>query len=210
MKTKKSSSIYNHIDCSPLMQKQILMIGLILLTIFTIHANAVCFANDTFTLYENEEKITDGSILIFTNVSQTLSFEEIYNGEFFEKSQSAITNLTFYKLNQTTVLDYPTWSETKNNATYTQYTQEYIQDLLNESIYQVTIEIPDAEDTTVYNQPLFGVGGMIGSYRYFTIDLTNATIELTETKIPESPGFNLLFVLVGIGIMIVLVKRKRN
>lgn len=192
------------------MQRQLIVIILIVLTIFNPLVNAVCFANDTFTLYENEEKITDGSILIFTNVSQTLSFEEIYNGEFFEKSQSAITNLTFYQLNQTTVLDYPTYSETNNNATYTQYTQEYIQALINDSIYQVTIEVPGAEDTEVYNQPLFGVGGVIGSYRYFTIDLTNATIELTDTKTPESPAFNLLLVLVGIGIMIVLVKRKKK
>lgn len=68
----------------------------------------------------------------------------------------------------------------------------------------------DAKDTTVYNQPLFGVGGMIGSHRYFNIDLVTETIELTETKTPETPGFNLIIVLVGIGIMILVMERKRN
>lgn len=192
------------------MRKQLFAIILIILTLFNPIVDAVCFADDEFTLYENEEKITDRSILIFTNNSASLSFEEIYNGNFFVKSQSMITNLTFYRSNQTNILDYPTWSETKNNATYTQYTQEYIQRLTNESIYQITIEIPDAKDTTVYNQPIFGVGGMIGSHRYFNIDLTTETIELTKTKTPETPGFNLIIVLVGIAIMIVVMKRKRE
>jgi len=192
------------------MQRQLIVIILIVLTIFNPLVNAVCFADDQFTLYEQGRKITDRSVLIFSNTSDTFSFEEVYNGNFFVKSQSMITNLTFYQLNQTTILDYQTWIETNNNATYTQYTQEYIQALINDSIYRVTIEVPGAEDTEVYNQPLFGVGGVIGSYRYFTIDLTTATIELTDTKTPESPGFNLLLILVGIGIMIIFVKRKKN
>lgn len=65
----------------------------------------------------------------------------------------------------------------------------------------------DAKDTTVYNQPLFGVGGMIESHRYFNIDLVTETIELTEIK---TPGFHLTIVLVGIGIMILVMERKRE
>jgi len=193
------------------MRKQLFIIFLLIVSsICYPQVQAVCFADDHFTLYDDGEKITDRSFLIFSNMSGSLSFEEIYNGNLFVKSQSMITNLTFYRLNETNVLEYHTWIEANENASYLDYTTKYIQDLTNDSLYDLTVEIPDAEDTEIYNEPLFGVGGIIGRHRFFTIDLNDSTIELTETEIPESPGFQLFFFIIAIGIVFFMMKRKKK
>ena len=192
------------------MIRYVLGIFLIALAVLTPSVEAVSFADDYFTLYENDIPLADQAILIFSNYSGHLSFEEIYNGNMFVRSQSMITNLTFYKLNSTTILDYETWVETKNNASYSMYVQQYIQGLVNDSLDETTVEIPEVEDKEVYNQPLIGLGGMIGRFRYFDVDLNTGTIELTETRIPETPAFEVSVMIVATIALLLLYKHKKR
>jgi len=169
---------------------------------------AVLYADDYFTLYENGEEIPDQSVLIFSNQSEETYFLQIYNGSVFVKSQSMVSNLTFYRVNRSSVLEYETWVKSKNNASYSEYVQVYIPGLVNESLYNTTISIPPIDDTEVYNQPLIGTGGIIGTYRYFNIDIRTSSIELIDTVTTETPGFLLIYIIIAILIVVFIVKLK--
>lgn len=190
------------------MIKYFLAVFFIVLAVLNPAVEAVLFADDHFTLHEDGKQLVNQTVLIFSNESGILSFEEVYNGTVFVRSQSMVTNLTFYQLNKTMILDYNAWVETKNEVGYSDYIQDYIQGFVNDSWSETTVEITDPEDTEVYNQPLIGTGGIIGQHRYFTIDLKTSSVDLTETKIPESPGFQLIYLVAAMVIIFFMVKRR--
>ena len=173
---------------------------------------AVVFADDYFYVYENGERIDDRSVLIFSHSDGNEVFEDVYNGSVFVKSQTMITNLTFYKINNTDIIDYLSWQETQNNGTYSQYVDIYIQGFINNSFYNATVEVPSPDDEEIYNTPVIGTGGIVGSYRYFEVDIETGSIDLIGTKTPETPGFEtaLLFCIIGITILFSILKKKKR
>ena len=190
------------------MKKHMLILFFLAILVLLPAVEAVLYADDYFTLYENGEEIPDQSVLIFSNQSEETYFLDIYNGSVFVKSQSMVSNLTFYRVNRSSVLEYETWVKSKNNASYSEYVQVYIPGLVNESLYNTTISIPPIDDTEVYNQPLIGTGGIIGTYRYFNIDIRTSSIELIDTVTTETPGFLLIYIIIAILIVVFIVKLK--
>jgi len=190
------------------MKKHMLILFFLAILVLLPAVEAVLYADDYFTLYENGEEIPDQSVLIFSNQSEETYFLQIYNGSVFVKSQSMVSNLTFYRVNRSSVLEYETWVKSKNNASYSEYVQVYIPGLVNESLYNTTISIPPIDDTEVYNQPLIGTGGIIGTYRYFNIDIRTSSIELIDTVTTETPGFLLIYIIIAILIVVFIVKLK--
>jgi len=190
------------------MKKHMLILFFLAILVLLPAVEAVLYADDYFTLYENGEEIPDQSVLIFSNQSEESYFLQIYNGSVFVKSQSMVSNLTFYRVNRSSVLEYETWVKSKNNASYSEYVQVYIPGLVNESLYNTTISIPPIDDTEVYNQPLIGTGGIIGTYRYFNIDIRTSSIELIDTVTTETPGFLLIYIIIAILIVVFIVKLK--
>lgn len=184
----------------------------IVLCLSVIPVEAVVFADDYFYVYENGERIDDRSVLIFSHSDGNEVFEDVYNGSVFVKSQTMITNLTFYKINNTDIIDYLSWQETQNNGTYSQYVDIYIQGFINNSFYNATVEVPSPDDEEIYNTPVIGTGGIVGSYRYFEVDIETGSIDLIGTKTPETPGFEtaLLFCIIGITILFSILKKKKR
>ena len=176
---------------------------------FTISVQAVVFTDDNFQIYEDGEMIENCSVLIFSHYDGIEVFEEIYNGDVFEKSQNMVSNLTFFKINNSDIDDYISWKEKQEDGTHSQYVDIYIQNLLNNSLYNTTIEVKKPEDNETYNSPVFGTGGIIGSYRYFKVDIKTGSIDLIETKIPEAPGFEISILLLS-SILFLFWRRKHK
>ena len=181
------------------------------LVLLASQVQGVIFADDYIYLYEDGEPVADNSIIITSHdntFGETEVFEDIYTDGVFIRSQIETVNFTFYKANGSDLLQYPEWLHTNPNGTYEMYTESYISEQINESLYSININLPKPEDNKTYGHP-FSFGGTIGSYRYFNIDIETGVINLTKAEKPETPGFELITVLCAIGLVLFLRWKNR-
>ena len=180
-----------------------------ILILLSSQVQAVMFANDYITLYKDEEPLPDKSIIIMTFDEYTNKsfFTELYeNGEFIRNQQDSLI-LTFYEPEQTPILSYYEWFPNQEINDHEDYRDNYISTQIENSTYNITITLPKLEDNTTYGG-LFG--GVIGSYRYFDIDIKTGSITLVKTEIPETPGFESLLAILSILIISLILWKKKK
>jgi hypothetical protein len=175
--------------------------------LFSFQVHGVLFASDYLYLFEDEEAVSDNKVIVmFQPLDNDIKlFQEIYSNGVFEWSQVEKGNLSFYVMNNTDLLHYPDWLayNEDDSATYEMYIDHYINQQINSSLYNITITLPDPEDTTTH-------GDIIGSYRYFNIDLLSGSLELIKVEVPKTPGFELLFILFAITFVYLLKKKNER
>ena len=181
------------------------------LVLLASQAQGVIFADDYIHLYEDGKPVADNSIIITSHdntFGETEVFEDIYTDGVFIRSQIETANFTFYKANGSDLLQYPEWLHINPNGTYKMYTESYISEQINESLYSININLPEPEDNETYGHPL-SFGGTIGSYRYFNIDIKTGAIDLIKVEKPETPGFELILVICALALVLFLRWKNR-
>jgi len=168
--------------------------------ILTSHVQGVLFADDYIYLYEDGEKVPENIVLV--KIDQTY-YPEIYDGDVFIRSQIESTDITFYKTNESYIIPYHEWKDLQSSfdTEYETYIAVYINGVINESLYNITITLPEQEDNKTY-------GDVIGIYRYYNIDIKTGEIDMFKTKIPKTPGFEIILVISSIFFIIFLKEKK--
>lgn len=178
-----------------------------MLILFTFQVQGVLFASDYLHLYENGEMVPNSKVIITFQPSdnEIELFQDIYTDGVFEWSQVEKGNISFYIVDTTDLIPYPDWLVTidDDTATYEMYIDEYISQQINESAYNLTIMLPEPEDTETH-------GDVIGSYRYFNVDLISGSVELIKVEIPKTSGFELIVLLGAVALLLLLMKRKQK
>jgi hypothetical protein len=134
----------------------------------------VMFASDEVTLTEDGVPITDNSVLMIDS-RYPQRIEVVENG-IFRAVQSPGPLVFELRRMKNPVTTWEEWKRSGRDGGKAY--DDYLAGL--SAKYSVTIELPEATDTsTSYSPPLGQEGGTIGTTRHFTADLKTGKVSLT-------------------------------
>ena len=164
------------------------------------NAAGVVFADDHIHLVEHGVAVPACTVIIMSHTPDEQEvFAAVYDGDTFVRKQILPGNLTFYRLNGT-LLDFSSWLEAHPSENYSTYVNSYISAMIVNSNYAITMSFPAPQDNKTHGGFL-GMGGMVGSHRFFTVDIQMNTVTLTDVQTPNIPGFGLFVFLVAVSIV---------
>lgn len=164
--------------------------------------SAVMYSSDILILYENGVPIQDNSILLIIGSMEKLNVAKVKvckKGTCDVSQAYAGEAFTFFKTSER-VFSYGRWlREYPNEKTFIKGYEQYLRERMGKAVYSVVISLPSPVDQTISgSRPPFSsgkprLGGIIGHYRKFNIDLKIETISRIEKGEKEEKSRGLEF-----------------
>ncbi len=152
---------------------KILMFAILLTVATLVPLYGVMFASDEVTLTEDGMPITDNSVLMIDTRDPNLRVV-VEQGMFTSNQNPAPQIFKLMRMKGPVT----TWEEWQKSGKDEQAYDAYLDGLI--PLYTVTIELPVATDrSTSYSPPPGETGGVIGTARFFSVDLKTGKVSLS-------------------------------
>lgn len=141
------------------------------------HSISVMVSHDTVYLYEGTKRINDNSVICKLADEHRQYFYVYKNGKHKNMQTIQPVKYVFFKTNKD-ILNYFEWKKKNKKSTDPQAHTDYLAEQAKNAVYSCEIIIPARTDNKTYGAPNgMKPGGIIGSNRYFNLDLKKCELK---------------------------------
>lgn len=162
------------------------IVTFLVITLFISNSFAVIFANDVIYLFENRQRVMDNSVIYtLAGVSEKYRrFKVCEDGICIHRQTPGSNEIILFKAkNQNILTEQEWWNFGSDKRPNVETYNKYLEGQAQEAPYSRVIIIPDVTDRKTHSPPQKGMtGGIMGSSRYFMVDVMTGEILQIQNK----------------------------